>query len=131
MHLRTQHESDAEIVAKAIVSILRWTPAPLTRDQLAEQVHAHLTVTLGYRWQRTTTERRVRDALRLLLDGDSPVISAGHGYRLADRASAEEREKAAQLAERAGLRLLEKARRIRAARLQGEARQGELFGVAS
>ncbi len=128
---RTQREGDTEVVAHAIVSILRWAPAPITRDQLSDQVHAHMTMALGYLWQRTTTERRVRDALRLLLDGDSPVISAGHGYRLAARATAAERERAAQLAERAGVRLLAKARKIRAAHLPSEAVQGQLFEVAS
>ncbi len=126
MQQRTQRQGDTEVVAHTIVSILRWAPEPITRDELSDQVHDHMTLALGYLWQRATTERRVRDALRLLLDGDSPVISAGHGYRLAARAIAAERERAAQLAERAGVRLLAKARKIRAAALTGEPKQATL-----
>ena len=127
--LRTQREGDTKVVAHAVLSILRWALTPVTRDQLADQVHDHMTLDLGYQWQRATTERRVRDALRLLLEGDSPVISAGHGYKLAARATVEERERAAQLAERAGVRMLAKARRIRAVQAAPpDPVQGELFG---
>ena len=110
-----QQADETAWVAHCIVAALRWSAAPLTRDQLAERVLEHGAAALGVRWQRTTAARRVREALEALLEGDCPVISAGHGYKLAASASAEERERAAHLAERAGVRLLAKARRIRAA----------------
>lgn len=118
-----QRESDAKIAARCILSALRWSEQPLTRDELTDRVQGHTAMNLGLNWKRSTAARRVRDALALLLEGDSPVISAGHGYKLAAVASAEERERAAQLAERAGARLLAKARKIRGARLPGDARQ--------
>jgi thiamine pyrophosphate-dependent acetolactate synthase large subunit-like protein len=122
----SRRESDAAWVARCIVAALRWSSTSLTRDQLTEQVLEHATGALGVFWQRTTAARRVRDALALLLEGDQPVISAGHGYVLAALATREERERAAQLAERAGVHLLAKARKIRAAVLPHEAVQLEL-----
>jgi thiamine pyrophosphate-dependent acetolactate synthase large subunit-like protein len=124
---KPERERDAEWIARCIVTALEYH-APLTRDQLTERVlEQGAAMYLGLRWQRSTAARRVRDALALLLEGDQPVISAGHGYVLAARATREERERAAQLAERAGAHLLAKARKIRAAALPHEAVQGELF----
>jgi hypothetical protein len=118
--------SDVEWIADFILEILEWSVEPLTRDQLTERVLDHAFQRRGTNWKRSTAARRVRDALALLLDGDQPVISAGHGYVLAVRATREERERAAQLAERAGVRLLAKARKIRAAHLPADAVQLEL-----
>ena len=126
---KQERERDAVWVARCIVAALRWSEEPMTRDSLVEYVLTHATGALGLLWQRTTAARRVRDALELLLEGDQPVISAGHGYVLAARATAAERERAAQLAERAGVHLLAKARKIRAAALPHEAVQGRLAEV--
>ncbi len=130
--MRRQDEADVTWVARCIVTALGYSPKPLTREQLTDIILRHGALTIGLKWQRTTAERRVRDALRLLLEGDSPVISAGHGYKLAARATPEERERAAQLAERAGIRLLAKARRIRAVQAASpDPVQGELFEAVS
>jgi len=99
----------------------------LTRDELTERVLDHSFVSLGLRWKRTTAARRVREALETLLQGEEPVISAGHGYKLASRATAAERERAAQLAERQAARLFAKARKIRAVTLPGEPVERRLF----
>lgn len=125
----SRRERDAAWVARCIVTALRWSEKPLTRDELTEHALDTSRAVFGLRWQRTTAARRVRDALALLLEGDQPVISAGHGYVLAARATREERERAAQLAERAGAHLLAKARKIRAAALPHEAVQGRLAEV--
>jgi len=125
--MRKRDEADVAWVGRFIVSTLRWSATPLTRDQLTERVLDHAWNNFGVKWQRTTAARRVRDGLELLLDGDQPVISAGHGYKLAAEATAEEREHAAQLAEHAGVQLIEKARKIRAAKLPAEPEQLDLF----
>jgi thiamine pyrophosphate-dependent acetolactate synthase large subunit-like protein len=126
--MRNRHD-DTAWIAPFIVTTLRWSATPLTRDRLTDQVleqaaHAH-----ALHWQRTTAARRVREALEALLDGEQPVISAGRGYVLAAHAALEIRERAAQLAERAGIRLLQKARKIRAASPPHEAVQGSLAEV--
>ena len=100
--MRKRDEADVAWVGRFIVSPLRWSATPLTRDQLTERVLDHAWNNFGVKWQRTTAARRVRDGLELLLDGDQPVISAGHGYKLAAEATAEEREHAAQLADVVG-----------------------------
>ncbi len=120
---KPERERDAAWVARCIVAALQWSERPLTRDELTEHVLTHAAGTLGLLWKRTTAARRVRDALELLLDGNQPVISAGRWFQLAARATAEERERAAQLAERAGAHLLAKARKIRVAHLRAEPMQ--------
>ena len=127
----SERESDSEWVASFILMGLRLTEEALTRDVLTSWVLDYASKN-GISWRPQTAARRVRDALALFLDGDQPVISAGHGYVLAARATREERERAAQLAERAGVRLMAKARKIRAAHLPSEAVQLELplSGVA-
>ena len=99
----------------------------LTRDELTERVLSHAWNNLGVLWKRTTAARRVREALETLLQGEEPVISAGHGYKLASRATPTERERAAQLAERQATRLFAKARKIRAVALPGEPVERRLF----
>ena len=99
----------------------------LTRDELTERVLSHAWNNLGVLWKRTTAARRVREALEQLLQGEEPVISAGHGYKLASRATPAERERAAQLAERQATRLFAKARKIRAVALPGEPVERRLF----
>jgi hypothetical protein len=99
----------------------------LTRDELTERVLDHSFSALGLCWKRATAARRVREALESLLQGEEPVISAGHGYKLASRATPAERERAAELAERQAARLFAKARRIRAVALPGEPVERRLF----
>jgi thiamine pyrophosphate-dependent acetolactate synthase large subunit-like protein len=99
----------------------------LTRDELTERVLDHSFASLGLCWKRATAARRVREALEILLQGEEPVISAGHGYKLASRATPAERERAAQLAERQATRLFAKARKIRAVTLPGEPVERRLF----
>jgi thiamine pyrophosphate-dependent acetolactate synthase large subunit-like protein len=116
-----------ELFVLAELSGLWSCTTSLTRDELTERVLDHSFSRLGLRWKRTTAARRVREALESLLQGDEPVISAGHGYKLASRATPAERERAAQLAERQAARLFAKARKIRAVVLPGDPRDGDLF----
>jgi len=55
----------------------------------------------------------VRDGLELLLDGDPAGDLRRPRLQTGAEATAEEREHAAQLAEHAGVQLIEKARKIR------------------
>jgi len=113
-------------VALFLLAELCNAPAALTRDELTERVLDHSFGRMGLRWKRATAARRVREALGSLLQGDEPVISAGHGYKLASRATPGERERAAQLAERQATRLFAKARKIRSVTLPGEPTLGSL-----
>jgi thiamine pyrophosphate-dependent acetolactate synthase large subunit-like protein len=124
-----RRRDDAAWIAPFILSALRWSATPLTRDRLTDLVLEQASRVHALQWQRATAARRVREALEELLDGEQPVISAGRGYVLAARAALEIRERAAQLAERAGIRLLQKARKIRAASPPHEAVQGSLAEV--
>ena len=99
----------------------------LTRDELTERVLDHSFTSLGLCWKRATAARRVREALEILLQGDEPVISAGHGFKLASRATPEERERAAQLCEKRGAKEFAKARKYRAITLPGEPVERRLF----
>jgi hypothetical protein len=114
-------------VRECILAALGASVEPLTRDRLTERVLDSSFERHGLRWKRTTAARRVRDALAELLDSDHPVISAGHGYMLATRATQADRERAAVLAERQAVRLLTKARRIRAVTLPGDSVLADLF----
>jgi hypothetical protein len=122
-----QRSDDNAWIALFLLSELCACPTLLTRDELTERVLDHSFSALGLYWKRATAARRVREALESLLQGEEPVISAGHGYKLASRATPAERERAAQLAERQAVRLFAKARKIRAVTLPGEPMVGELF----
>jgi hypothetical protein len=102
----------------------------LTRDELTERVHDHSFEKLGLRWKRSTAARRVREALEALLEGDRPVISAGGGFKLASRATAAERDRAAHLIEQQLIKLARKLRRVRGFRMPGEPADGDLFPEA-
>jgi hypothetical protein len=125
-----QRSDDNAWVAQFILAELSslWScTTVLTRDELVERVLGHAWNHLGVLWKRTTAMRRVCEALEQLLDGEEPVISAGHGFKLASRATPEEREHAAQLCEKRGAREFAKARKYRAIALPGDPRDGELF----
>lgn len=130
MHPRGDDNAWVAQFLLAELSSLWSCTSVLTRDELTERVLDHVWNSRGVLWKRTTAARRVREALEQLLQGDEPVISAGHGYKLASRATAAERERAAQLAERQATRLFAKARKIRAVALPGDPRDGELFPEA-
>lgn len=127
MFQRTDDNAWVATFLLAELSSLWSCTTSLTRDELTERVLDHSFGRLGLRWKRTTAARRVREALESLLQGEEPVISAGHGYKLASRATVAERDRAAQLAERQATRLFAKARKIRAVTLPSEPRDGELF----
>jgi hypothetical protein len=125
--MRPQRD-DVAWVARFIQTTLRWSPRALTRDELSARVleQQHL-AGVGVPWSPATADRRTREAIERLLDGDNPPISAGHGYKLAALATQQERERAAELAERQATRLFAKARKIRAVTLPGDPAMGELF----
>ncbi len=125
---RTQREGDTEVVAHAIVSILRWAPEPIARDQLSNQVHDHITLTLGYLWQRATTERRVRDAFKELRRQGYPVVSDGKGFKLAT--TSDERHRAAEKLRKMARSIFAEADRLEAAPVPREPVQAELFEAA-
>lgn len=115
-----RNPDDVAWVAESILTRLRWARGPVPRDELTASVMGVAIMVRGRCWNAATAARRVREALEALLEGDSPVISAGGGFKLASRATAAERDRAAHLAERQAVRLLTKARRIRAVVLPGE-----------
>jgi len=127
MSYRSDDNAWVALFVLAELSSLWSCTTSLTRDELTERVLDHSFSRLGLRWKRTTAARRVREALEQLLQGEEPVISAGHGYKLASRATPAERERAAQLAERQATRLFAKARKIRAVALPGEPVERRLF----
>jgi len=124
----TQPHEDVVWVARFIRTTLRWSIKPVTRDKLTVMIleQQHL-AGVGRPWCSSTAGRRVRDAIRLLLEGDSPVISVGGGFKLAARATAAERERAAVICERRGEKEFVKARKIRAVALPGEPVERRLF----
>jgi len=127
MRQRSEDNAWVALFVLAELSSLWSCATVLTRDEITERVLSHAWNNLGVLWKRTTAARRVREALEQLLQGEEPVISAGHGYKLANRATPAERERAAQLAERAATRLFAKARKIRAVALPGEPIERRLF----
>jgi hypothetical protein len=127
MHKKSDENAWVALFVLAELSSLWSCTGVLTRDELTERVLDHSFEKLGLRWKRSTAARRVREALESLLQGEEPVISAGHGYKLASRATPAERERAAQLAERQATRLFAKARKIRAVALPGEPVERRLF----
>ena len=127
MRQRSDDNAWVALFVLAELSSLWSCTTVLTRDELTERVLDHSFERLGLRWKRATAARRVREALEQLLQGEEPVISAGHGYKLASRATSAERERSAQLAERQAARLFAKARKIRAVVLPGEPTERRLF----
>ena len=127
MSYRSDDNAWVALFVLAELSSLWSCTTSLTRDELTERVLDHSFSSLGLCWKRATAARRVREAIETLLQGEEPVISAGHGYKLASRATPAERERAAQLAERQAARLFAKARKIRAVALPGEPVERRLF----
>ena len=126
MSLRTQREGDTEVVAHLILTILRWALAPVTRDQLTDQVRDHMTLSLGYQWQRTTTERRVREAFKVLRRQGYPILSDGTGFKLAT--TDEQRHQAAEKMRKMARSLFVEADRLEAAPLPADPVQRSFEG---
>jgi hypothetical protein len=121
---------DCAWIAPFIKSHLRFAEKPVPRDELVEKVRDHAWNALGIGWKPQTAARRVREALEALLDSDTPVISAGGGFKFASRATAAERERAARLREQVAQKEWAAARKIRAVTLPGDPVMGELFPEA-
>jgi len=115
---------------KAVEGISRYVllalsqSSPLTRNELQDGLVA-LTWTLG--WTPDTCSRQLRLAFNELERQGYPVISDGHGFRLAT--TPEERSKAAKKLEKMGLSLLKRASIIRGLTLDGEMKQLSLEDV--
>lgn len=124
---REVRESDAELVARILEDVFQRATEEVLHDDLTALVLAKVNGELGRSWKYETADRRVRDALTLMLEGDRPVISAGHGFKLATRATEAERERACDLIQRQIEKLSHKQRRIRAVTLAGDSVLGELF----
>jgi thiamine pyrophosphate-dependent acetolactate synthase large subunit-like protein len=125
--MRSQRDDSRAWVRECILASLGCTAAAVPRDVLTERVLDYGCERLGLRWKRSTAGRRVRDALEELRDSDHPVLSAGHGFKLAVRATPQERERAAVLCEKRGAKEFANARKYRAITLPGDPVVSELF----
>jgi hypothetical protein len=110
-------------VTQWLLKRLRTLDTPTTRDSLAEALqYAHEFVFPGARYLTIETcARQLRLAFNELERQGYPVISDGHGFRLAT--TPEERTKAARKLEKMGLSLLKRASIIRGLTLDGEMKQ--------
>ena len=127
--MRRQDEADVAWVARCIVTELRFSPKPLSRDQLTDRVLEHGITSLGLGWKRTTASRRVRDAFKELRRQGYPVLSDGRGFKLAT--TAEERHRAAEKIRKMARSLFAEADRLEAAPVPREPVQAELFEGAA
>ncbi len=126
--MRRQDEADVVWVARCIVTQLRFSPKPLTRDQLTDRVLEHGVTSLGIDWKRTTASRRVRDAFKELRRQGYPVVSDGKGFKLAT--TTDERHRAAEKLRKMARNLFAEAERLEAAPVPREPIQTEMFEVA-
>lgn len=125
---KQERERDAAWVARCIVTALRWSAVPLTRDQLTERVLEHgAAMYLGVRWQRTTAARRVREAFKALRRQGYPILSDGTGFKLAT--TNQERHQAAEKMRKTARSLFVEADLLEAAPIPAEPVQGRLAEV--
>ena len=127
--MRRQDEADVAWVARCIVTQLRFSAKPLTRDQLTDRVLEHGVASLGVGWKRTTASRRVRDAFKELRRLGYPVVSDGKGFKLAT--TVDERHRAAEKLRKMARSLFAEADRLEAAPVPREPVQVEMFEVVS
>ncbi len=126
--MRRQDETEVTWVARYIVTALRCSPKPLTRDQLTDGVLEHGLTREEIAWKRTTAARRVRDAFAALRRQGYPVVSDGKGFKLAT--TDDERHRAAEKLRKMARSIFAEADRLEAAPVPREPVQAELFEVA-
>jgi hypothetical protein len=124
---RQERERDAAWVARCIVTALRWSEQPLTRDELTEHVFETSRALFGLRWQRTTAARRVREAFKALRRQGYPILSDGTGFKLAT--TNQERHQAAEKMRKTARSLFVEADLLEAAPIPADPVQGRLAEV--
>ena len=116
-----------DTLAKWLLRTLQMFGGTYTRDQLVSNYMWEFQWFIPSNTKPSTVARQMRLAFNELERDGYPVISDGHGFRLAT--TPEERTKAAKKLEKMGLSLLKRASIIRGLTLDGEMKQLSLEGL--